>query len=120
MNPAGRISRIAVSSEATPTVQTDQAPKSYRVRSLMRGFARLMLAVLTQTTVSGLENVPDHGPLLILANHTSTIDPLLLMTFLPVTTEFVGPGDFKLLFPGELVIKRSGLVRVKRSIHLAR
>jgi 1-acyl-sn-glycerol-3-phosphate acyltransferase len=90
------------------------------MRSIMRGISRLTLALLTRTTVSGLENIPPSGPLLILANHTSTIDPMLLLAHLPSETEFVGPGDFKLLFPGNLLIKWYGLVQVKRSTQLER
>jgi 1-acyl-sn-glycerol-3-phosphate acyltransferase len=90
------------------------------MRRVMRGLSWLMLAVLTRTTITGAENVPASGPLLILGNHTSTIDPLLLLAFLPETTEFVGPGDFRLLFPGEIVVRWYGLVRVKRSTQLDR
>ncbi len=79
-----------------------------------------MLALLTRTTVRGREHIPAGGPLLILGNHTSTIDPLLLLACLPSSTEFVGPGDFRLLFPGNLVIKWYGLVLVKRSTQLER
>jgi 1-acyl-sn-glycerol-3-phosphate acyltransferase len=90
------------------------------MRSAMRGLSRLMLALLTRTTVTGREHIPSSGPLLILGNHTSTIDPMLLLSCLPSETEFVGPGDFKLLFPGNLVVKWYGLVLVKRSTQLER
>ncbi|MCC7446802.1 MAG: 1-acyl-sn-glycerol-3-phosphate acyltransferase [Anaerolineae bacterium] len=90
------------------------------MRPLMRGFARLMLSLLTRTTITGRENIPASGPLLILGNHRSTIDPMLLLAFLPASTEFVGPGDFKLLFPGDLIIRWYGLVQVKRSTQLER
>jgi 1-acyl-sn-glycerol-3-phosphate acyltransferase len=90
------------------------------MRPVMRGFARLMLSLLTRTTITGREHIPASGPLLILGNHRSTIDPMLLLASLPATTEFVGPGDFKLLFPGDLIIKWYGLVQVKRSTQLER
>jgi 1-acyl-sn-glycerol-3-phosphate acyltransferase len=88
------------------------------VRNTMRTSSRIFLRLLTRTTVTGYENVPEHGPLLILANHVSTIDPMLLLTQLPATTEFVGPGDFKLLFPASLIIRMYGLIPVKRSLQL--
>ena len=90
------------------------------IRSSMRLISRVMLATLTRTTVTGLENIPASGPLLILGNHRSTIDPMLLLAHLPSETEFVGPGDFKLLFPGNLIIKWYGLVQVRRSTQLER
>lgn len=94
--------------------------QSSLMRPLLRGLSRLAIALLTRTSVKGLENVPHAGPLLILGNHTSTIDPLLLLAFLPSEAEFVGPGDFKLLFPGDLAIRWYGLVRVKRSTQMER
>jgi 1-acyl-sn-glycerol-3-phosphate acyltransferase len=90
------------------------------MRSVMHRLSRLALLALTRTTVTGLENIPANGPLLILANHNSTIDPMLLLAFLPSTTEFVGPGDFKLLFPANVIIEWYGLVPVKRSVQLER
>lgn len=88
------------------------------MRETMRRQSQIFLKLLTRTTVTGSENIPDHGPLLILANHVSTIDPPILLANLPNTVEFVGPGDFKLLFPGNLIIKWYGLIPVKRSLQL--
>jgi 1-acyl-sn-glycerol-3-phosphate acyltransferase len=105
---------------STESIHSDRAPAKRPMRRMMRGLSRLMLAVLTRTTITGLKNVPASGPLLVLGNHTSTIDPLLLLSFLPETTEFVGPGDFKLLFPGEIIVRWYGLVRVKRTTQLDR
>jgi 1-acyl-sn-glycerol-3-phosphate acyltransferase len=88
------------------------------MRQIMRRQSQVFLKLFTRTTVNGLNNIPNHGPLLILANHVSTIDSMLLLAHLPDTVEFVGPGDFKLLFPGNLIIKWYGLIPVKRSLQL--
>ncbi len=90
------------------------------MRAFMHQVSRRALSLLTRTTVSGIENIPASGPLLILANHNSTIDPMLILANLPATTEFVGPGDFNLLFPANLIIRWYGLVQVKRSVQLER
>jgi 1-acyl-sn-glycerol-3-phosphate acyltransferase len=88
------------------------------IRTTMRAISGIFLNAFTRTTITGYENIPASGPLLILANHVSTIDPMLLLARLPATTEFVGPGDFKLLFPANLIIKMYGLIPVKRSLQL--
>src|SRR5258706_347972 len=88
------------------------------VRTMMRDLSRMFLRGFTRLTINGYENIPDEGPLLILANHVSTIDPMLLLARLPATTEFVGPGDFKLLFPANLIIRMYGLIPVRRSLQL--
>src|SRR5215510_3867885 len=86
----------------------------------LRGGARILLRTLTRTTVTGRENIPASGPLLILGNHRSTIDPILLLANFPPGVAFVGPGDFKLLFPADLIIRWYGLIQVKRSLQLER
>lgn len=44
--------------------------------------ARLVARLLHPTTVTGMENIPRHGALLV-ANHASNWDPILLATALP-------------------------------------
>lgn len=95
------------------------APNPF-MSALLRTVSKVLLRTLTRTTVTGLENIPSTGPLLILANHRSTIDPMLLLANLPAGVAFVGPGDFKLLFPANLIIRWYGLIQVKRSLQLER
>lgn len=52
---------------------------------LLRGICK----VLFRVKVNGLENVPDNDPLLIVANHESFLDGLLLGLFLPKRATFV-------------------------------
>ncbi len=92
---------------------------TFMQRALRTG-SKIMLALLTRTRVTGLENVPEKGPLLVLGNHASTIDSTLIMAALPPGLQFVGPGDFKLLFPANLIMKWYGIVPVKRSVQIER
>lgn len=72
--------------------------------------------LLTRTRVSGLENIPLNSdtPLIFASNHASTYDPLLLAMHIPLRVRPVGPGDFKLLFPGNVLIKYAGVIRIQR------
>lgn len=47
----------------------------------MRAITRIYLAGLFEVT--GLENVPRHGPVIVCPNHSGTIDPPLVPAFLP-------------------------------------
>jgi 1-acyl-sn-glycerol-3-phosphate acyltransferase len=48
---------------------------------IMRTITRVYLAGLFEVT--GVENVPTHGPLIVCPNHSGTIDPPLVPAFLP-------------------------------------
>lgn len=86
-----------------------------RFRAVFRRFARIVEAVFTRTTITGLENIPSQRPVIFAANHASTYDAVLFIAHLPEDTELVGPGDFKLLFPADVLIRLAGIVRIKRA-----
>jgi 1-acyl-sn-glycerol-3-phosphate acyltransferase len=84
------------------------------LRWIFRGVGWLVVRVMTRTAITGREYLQTGGPVIFAANHTSTFDALLLITLLPPDTIFIGPGDFKLLWPANLVIKYAGLILMKR------
>jgi 1-acyl-sn-glycerol-3-phosphate acyltransferase len=84
------------------------------LRWIFRGAGWLVVRLLTRTTITGREYLETGGPVIFAANHTSTFDALLLITLLPPDTTFIGPGDFKLLWPANLVVKYAGLILMKR------
>lgn len=56
------------------------ADVAYRVSNFMM---KVVLRAFSTWRVEGLENVPPHGPLLVVANHLSNLDPPLLACSLP-------------------------------------
>ncbi|MBN2304518.1 MAG: 1-acyl-sn-glycerol-3-phosphate acyltransferase [Anaerolineae bacterium] len=84
------------------------------IRDVLRGAGRLLLRLLTRTTVTGREYLDTPGPVIYAGNHTSTFDAVLLLILMPRDTLLVGPGDFRLLWPGEFVVRHAGLVRMNR------
>jgi 1-acyl-sn-glycerol-3-phosphate acyltransferase len=84
------------------------------LRQIFRGAGWLVVRLMTRTTISGREYLQTEGPVIFAGNHTSTFDALLLITLLPPDSIFIGPGDFKLLWPANLVIKYAGLILMKR------
>ena len=52
------------------------------LRKILRGIVTLIFRLLSHVEVSGMENVPAQGGVLIAANHMSRIDPPLVFTLL--------------------------------------
>jgi 1-acyl-sn-glycerol-3-phosphate acyltransferase len=50
----------------------------------------MAMDVMTDLKISGRENVPQKGPLLLVANHFSPVDPLAMIRAVPWPPEFVG------------------------------
>jgi 1-acyl-sn-glycerol-3-phosphate acyltransferase len=73
-------------------VMAQPIPHYYRKR-ITRRLARVLQAIFTRTTVNGLENVPPHGPYIVVGNHVAAIEPALLVANLPHIPELVGNGD---------------------------
>jgi 1-acyl-sn-glycerol-3-phosphate acyltransferase len=65
-------------------------PRRRLMRGLLQPLARVVLAALTDWQVIGQENLPKEGPLLVVANHFSFIDPVAMVGAAPWPLEFVG------------------------------
>jgi hypothetical protein len=72
--------------------RTDKFPYPRRrlIRSLLRRLTHVAFAVLTDLQIIGQENLPERGPLLVVANHFSYIDPVAMVRVTPWPLEFVG------------------------------
>jgi 1-acyl-sn-glycerol-3-phosphate acyltransferase len=65
-------------------------PRRRLIRGVLQQLARLALALLTDLEIVGRENLPQRGPLLVVANHFSYIDPVAMVRIAPWPIEFVG------------------------------
>lgn len=65
-------------------------PRRRLIRGVLQRLARLALALLTDLEIAGRENLPQGGPLLVVANHFSYIDPVAMVQIVPWPIEFVG------------------------------
>ena len=65
-------------------------PRRQFMRSFVRSAIKLLFAVLTDFHIEGAENLPAEGPLLVVANHFSFIDPVAMVHITPWPMEFLG------------------------------
>ncbi len=67
-----------------------QYPRRRLLRSFLRQVAHVAFAILTDFHIIGQENLPEQGPLLVVANHFSFIDPVAMIRATPWPMEFIG------------------------------
>ena len=65
-------------------------PRRRLMRAVLQRLARVALALLSDLQIVGQENLPEKGPLLVVANHFSFIDPVAMIRTVPWPMDFVG------------------------------
>jgi 1-acyl-sn-glycerol-3-phosphate acyltransferase len=60
------------------------------LRRLMQYLARGLLGMLTDMEVEGRENFPKSGPLIMVGNHFSFVDPAVFVSIAPWPMDFIG------------------------------
>ncbi len=72
---------------------------------LGRRLARFCFGSLGRLQVDGLENVPPHGPVILVCNHISFNDPPLLVAAMPRPLHFVGKKELFASLIGRLLMQ---------------
>lgn len=85
--------------------QTDTKPLVHVRRAIMRGLSNFYQKLFTRVTVRGLENIPKHGPLLVLPSYISDLDPHVIVGQFPHELELIAQGEFKNVGLKSLAIK---------------
>jgi 1-acyl-sn-glycerol-3-phosphate acyltransferase len=68
-------------------------PRRVFIRSLLKGSGRLLISCLFKVSVSGKENLPANGPLIVVGNHTAVMEAVLLNIYTPWHIEMLGAAD---------------------------
>jgi 1-acyl-sn-glycerol-3-phosphate acyltransferase len=65
-------------------------PRRRLIRFLLHQLSKPVFAALTEFEILGRENLPGQGPLLLVGNHFSFIDPVAMVRISPWPIEFMG------------------------------
>ncbi|MBN1877008.1 MAG: 1-acyl-sn-glycerol-3-phosphate acyltransferase, partial [Anaerolineae bacterium] len=76
--------------QATEEIEEITYPRRRVIRVLLRRVAEAVFFALTDFHLVGKENFPQEGPLLVVGNHFSFIDPVAVIRVVPWPVEFVG------------------------------
>lgn len=68
--------------------------RRYPLRRIMQWIARAALNIVADVRIEGRENFPKEGPLLMVGNHFSFIDPVVFVGITPWPVDFVGGANF--------------------------
>jgi len=96
---------------------SNKSPKPYRHplhRWLLYRFGRAVQPILSRTQVTGRENIPASGPVIIVGNHSTYIEPLLMLLTMPWPIEWMGAGDVPLRGPLTLFQRWWGFIPINR------
>lgn len=69
------------------------SPQRKWMRNFLRWLAKPAFGALTDLEITGEENLPKHGPLMLVGNHFSFVDPASFVRVMPWEIEFVGGAD---------------------------
>ena len=69
---------------------------------------------LYRLEVRGVERVPLYGPLLVVANHESVLDPFVLGAALPRPIRFVGKSELWEIPPAAWLLDAGGAIPIRR------
>ena len=91
-----------------------QYPRKILIRRLLKFLGRLILNLFFSVEVSGRENFPNKGPLIVVGNHTAIMESVLLMVFTPWPIEMLGAADIPHEKFNQLISKLFGYIPVNR------
>jgi len=64
-------------------------PRRTIVRDVLRRIIRGLFSLISDMEVIGMENIPEKGPLIVVGNHFSFIDPVAVIAIAPWPIEFL-------------------------------
>jgi 1-acyl-sn-glycerol-3-phosphate acyltransferase len=75
------------------TPQRFHTPQRRIIRRILKWLSKPAFDLLTHLEILGEENLPERGPLIVVGNHFSFIDPVCFVRLAPWEIEFVGGAE---------------------------
>jgi 1-acyl-sn-glycerol-3-phosphate acyltransferase len=91
-----------------------QYPRRVFVRNALKMVGRAIGSVMAQPVVTGMENLPDKGPLILVGNHVAVIEAGMLAAYTPYPIEIMAAGDIPLDPRYAWMADLYGIIPIKR------
>lgn len=72
------------------------------------------MRLLTRTTITGKENFPEAGPLILVGNHVAMIEVVMMVLYAPYLAEMIAAGDIPLDPRFAALINAYGMIPINR------
>lgn len=89
-------------------------PRRVIVRAVLRFLGRILMRLLTRVTVSGTENFPRSGPVILVGNHVAMLEAVMMVLYAPYQVELIGTGEIPLDPRYSWVVKWFGYIPIQR------
>jgi 1-acyl-sn-glycerol-3-phosphate acyltransferase len=73
--------------------KTIKYPRRRLIRTGLKYTIKPLFQILTRPRLTGLENFPQKGPLILVGNHTGAMEVVTMTVFAPWTIEYIGASD---------------------------
>jgi len=83
-------------------------------RRFAHAFLRLALSLLTKFEIHGRENIPAHGPLIVVFNHLAHADAFVMIAAMPYPVEPIGLADLLSVPVTGQALRAYGIIPVHR------
>jgi 1-acyl-sn-glycerol-3-phosphate acyltransferase len=89
-------------------------PRKRILRSLARFTGKVVLPIAFRVEITGIENFPPSGPLILVGNHTAIMETVLLVVYPPRQVEVLGSTDVPHEWFTNLITKFYGYIPYRR------
>jgi 1-acyl-sn-glycerol-3-phosphate acyltransferase len=97
-----------------PPEYTIAYPRKRIARSIARVLGRIVLPITFRVQITGRENFPARGPLLVVGNHTAVMEAVLMAVYTPWQVETLGAADVPHERVTQLAISFFGFIPINR------